>query len=248
MLMDVGRSVAFPFHGPAWFGRVLVGALLEIAPLLLSIPLLVVVLRRVTCPTPILVALAALAAVVSLVSRAVVLGYLRRIARGVLLGTCRELPRWDRFGEDLLEGIKMMLVIAVLWMPVTALVVVLTVLVAGATHTALAWLPAVVIGPPAALLTIFYVPAALLTVVASDEFGAAFDVDRVLGAARRMGGAYFLAFLFALAAEVVAQLGLLAFCLGIFATRFIAHTMAVHAFSTVYRESAPRPELLQTIG
>jgi hypothetical protein len=61
--------------------------------------------------------------------------------------------------------------------------------------------------------------------------------------ARRMGGAYFLAFLFALAAEVVAQLGLLAFCLGIFATRFIAHAMAVHAFATIYRESTPPPEL-----
>jgi len=246
--MDVGRSVAFPFHGPAWFGRTLVGALLEIAPLLLSLPLLLVALRRVRCPTLLLVALGIMAALISVLSRAVVLGYLRRIARSVLLGTCRELPRWDRFGEDLVEGIKLMLVIAVLWMPAAVVVVALTLLVAGAAHTALAWLPAILIGPPAALITTFYLPAALLSVVATDELGAAFDVERVFAAIGRMGGAYFLAFLFALAAEVVAQLGLMVFCVGIFATRFIAHAMAVHAFATVYRDSAPRPELVQAAG
>lgn len=244
--MDVGRSVAFPFHGPAWFGRVLVGALLEIAPLLLSIPLLFAALERVQCPTLMLVALGIIAAVVSLLSRAVVLGYLRRIARGVLVGACRELPRWDRFGEDFAEGIKLMLVIVVLWLPVTVALVALTVLVAGAADTALAWLPAIVLGPPAALLTLLYLPAALLSVVATDELSAAFDVERVFAAARRMGGSYFLAFLFALAAEVVAQLGLMVFCLGIFATRFIAHAMAVHAFATIYRDSTPPPDLVQT--
>jgi hypothetical protein len=246
--MDVGRSVAFPFHGPAWFGRVLVGALLEIAPLLLSLPLLLAAFRRVRCPTLLLAALWLLAILISLLCRAVVLGYLRRIARGVLLGTRRELPRWDRFGEDLVEGIKLMLVIAVLWMPAAVLVLALTLLVAGATNTALAWLPAILIGPPAVLITTFYLPAALLSVVATDELGAAFDVERVFAAIGRMGGAYFLAFLFALAAEVVAQLGLMVFCVGIFATRFIGHTMAVHAFATVYRESAPRPELVQATG
>lgn len=246
--MDVGRSVAFPFQGPTWFGRVLVGALLEIAPLLLSMPLLAVALARERYLHPLVVGLGVLAALISLLCRALVLGYLRRIARGVLLGTCRELPRWDRFGEDLVEGIKLMLVIAVLWMPAAVLVLALTLLVAGAAHTPLAWLPAILIGPPAALITMFYLPAALLSVVATDELGAAFDVERVFAAIGRMGGAYFLAFLFALAAEVVAQLGLLALCVGIFATRFIAHAMAVHAFATVYRESAPRPELVQAAG
>jgi hypothetical protein len=241
--MDLGRSVAFPFHGPVWFGRVLVGALLEIAPLLLSLPLLLSALGRVPCPTALLVGLGILAAVVSLVSRAVVLGYLRRIVRGVLVGACRELPRWDRFGEDVVEGIKLMLVIVVLWLPVTVVLVALTVLVAGAAGTTLAWLPVIVLGPPAALITVLYLPAALLTVVATDELGAAFDIERVFAAIGRMGGAYFLAFVFALAAEVVAQLGLLALCVGIFATRFIAHAMAVHAFATIYRESTPPPEL-----
>jgi hypothetical protein len=245
--MDLGRSVAFPFHGPTWFGRVLVGALLEVAPLLLSIPLLAIAFKGM-CPTLLLVALWVLAVLISLVSRAVVLGYLRRIARGVLVGTCRELPRWDRFGEDLAEGIKLMLVVVVLWLPVTVVLVALTVLVAGAADTALAWLPAILLGPPAALITMVYLPAALLSIIATDELGAAFDVERVFGAVGRMGGAYFLAFLFALAAEVVAQLGLMVLCVGIFATRFIAHAMAVHAFATIYRESTPPPELAPPVA
>ena len=245
--MDLGRSVAFPFHGPTWLGRVLVGALLEVAPLVLSIPLLLVAFKEM-CPTLLLVALWVLAVLISLVSRAVVLGYLRRIARGVLVGACRELPRWDRFGEDLAEGIKLMLVVVVLWLPVTVVLVALTVLVAGAADTALAWLPAILLGPPAALITMAYLPAALLSVIATDELGAAFDVERVFGAVSRMGGAYFLAFLFALAAEVVAQLGLMVFCVGIFATRFIAHAMAVHAFATIYRESTPPPEMTQSVA
>lgn len=246
--MDVGRSVAFPFQGPTWFGRVLVGALLEIAPLLLSMPLLAVALARERYLHPLVVGLGVLAALISLLCRALVLGYLRRIARGVLLGTCRELPRWDRFGEDLVEGIKLILVIVVLWLPVTVVLVALTVLVAGAAGTTLAWLPAILIGPPAALITLLYLPAALLTVVATDELGAAFEIERVFVAVGRMGGAYFLAFVFALAAEIVAQLGLMVLCVGIFATRFVAHAMAVHAFATIYRESTPPPELIQSAG
>jgi hypothetical protein len=101
------------------------------------------------------------------------------------------------------------------------------------------WLPVVVLAPPLAAVTLFYVPAALLLVVERDDLGAAFDV-RAIGA--RVGaatGPYVLAFVVAALAEVVAQAGLLLCCVGIVLTRFMAHCVAVHAFATAFR--APEP-------
>jgi hypothetical protein len=126
-----------------------------------------------------------------------------------------------------------------LWLPAVAVTAGLALLVMSLSNTAMAWLPVILVGPPAALATILYLPAGLLSAIAGRNAAHAFDVDRVAAAIGRNLGPYLVAFLIAIAAEIVAQFGLLLCCVGILATRFAAHCVGVYAFATAYRGAAP---------
>ncbi|MGE5235309.1 MAG: DUF4013 domain-containing protein [Acidobacteriota bacterium] len=229
----MGRSVSYPFRGPGWLPRVLVGAALEVAPLLAAFPVLRAVFRSSHHLRPGVFAWLPVVALVGLSCRFVVLGYMRRIARDVLQGNAHALPAWDRFGEDLTEGVKLWLLMLALWLPGAGLVLAAVLLVGLVAWPAAAWVPALVFGPPVALVTLLYLPAGVLTAIETDELGRAFDLQRVSARIGRVFGPYLLVFVFAVAAEIFAQTGLILVCVGIFATRFIAHVMTVHAFATV---------------
>jgi hypothetical protein len=231
---DVGHSFAYPFRHPAWVGRTLVGAALEVVPLVLLLPTVLSLVRHRHVFAWPAVLLMPVAAALGLAGRFIVFGYLGRAARGVLEGSSTGLPAWDRMGDDLLEGLKLWLVAIALWLPAVAVTAGLALLVMALTSPALAWLPVILVGPPAALLTLAYVPAGLLAMVSEGTPGAAFSFDRVTVTVGRAFGPYALAFLVALGAEIFAQLGLVLCCVGIFATRFIAHCVTVHAFATAY--------------
>jgi hypothetical protein len=237
---DLSDSFAAPFRHPAWLRRVLVGAALEGLPVLLVLPTLVGLLghghRRLPHPS---LALLPLAVLVALAARFLVLGYLRRVALDALEGGSAGLPPWDRPAEDLVEGLKLWLVAMALWLPAVAVTAGLALLVMSLSNTAMAWLPVILVGPPAALATILYLPAGLLSAIAGRNAAHAFDVDRVAAAIGRNLGPYLLAFLIAIAAEIVAQFGLFLCCVGILATRFAAHCVGVYAFATAYRGAAP---------
>ncbi len=236
--MEIGRSLSFPFREPSWLRRTAIGALLELFPLLVVLPALLGTLRhslRHGFPLTTVI----LAAVAGLGSRWITLGYFRRIALGVFRGDAAGLPAWDRLDEDLVEGIKLWLLSLGLFLPAAGLTAAMAFLFVALGAPWAAWLPVLLVLPVAALATLFVLPAALLASVAEGELSAAFDVTRL---SRRIGaaaGAYLLAFLVAVAAEIVAQVGLLVVCVGIFATRFLAHCVAVHAFASAYREGCP---------
>jgi hypothetical protein len=233
---ELGRSFSFPFRHPAGLLRLAAGAALEMIPLLLALPVIMVALGRWHRPFWPSLMLLPFAAVVGLVCRFLVLGYLRRTAKGVLNGTSDGLPAWDRPAEDLVEGLKIWLVAVVLWLPAAAVTVGAMFLVMALASPSAAWLPVVLLGPPAAFVTVVYLPAGLLATVAEGEVTAAFNFEHVANTIGRAFGPYALAFLVAIAAEIIAQFGLLLCCIGIFATRFAAHCVAVHAFSTAFRQ------------
>jgi hypothetical protein len=233
---DLSRSFAYPFRHPAWFGRVSVGAALDVVPLVLLLPILARLARHGRLFTGVIAPLLGLAVVLALAGRFLVFGYLARAAREVLDGTSAGLPAWDRMGDDLAEGLKLWLAAVALWLPAVAVTGGLALLVMALASPAVAWLPVVIVGPPVAFLTFAYVPAGLLAAVSEGEMAAAFDFDRVTGTVGRAFGPYALAFLVALGTEIFAQLGLILCCIGIFLTRFIAHCVAVHAFASAYRE------------
>jgi hypothetical protein len=233
-VIDIGTSVAFPFRDPAWPHRVLVGAVLEVVPMILVLPVLVSIPNLPRRPHPGVLAFIPLAAAVGLASRFIVLGYLRRLSLAVLGGTPGGLPAWDRMIDDLLHGLKLWFVGVALFLPAIAVMTGLALLAMVVVSPGAAWLVAVLVGIPSALLTLLYLPAALVATVSAGSYAAAFEVERVLARIGKIAGAYALAFLVTIAAEIFAQLGLLAFCVGILATRFIAHCVAVHAFSSAW--------------
>ena len=233
-MSDVGASFAYPFRHPAWLGRVLVGAALDVVPVVLLLPAVIRLVRHPDVVSRPAIVLVAIAAALGLAGRFLVLGYLGRAARELLAGSLTGLPPWDRMSDDLLQGLKLWLVAVALWLPAVAATALLALLVMALASPSLAWLPVLLIGPPAALLTLGYLPAGLLAMVAEGEAGAAFDFERVTRAIGRAFGPYAIAFLVAFGAEIFAQLGLVLCCVGIFATRFIAHCVAVHAFATAY--------------
>jgi hypothetical protein len=238
---DLGRSLSFPFRHPAWLGRVLIGAALEIVPVLFALPLILSMARMRHHFAFHFLALVPIVVLVGLLCRFLVLGYLRRTAKGVLDGTADGLPGWDRPAEDIVEGLKLWLVSLILFLPAIGLTAALTLLFMALTSPHMAWLPLVVVGMPALLVTLFYLPAGLLATVAEDDILAAFAFDRVAGVMGRAFGAYLLAILVAIGAEILAQLGLVICCVGIFATRFAAHCVGAHAFAVAYRQGMPAP-------
>lgn len=235
----LGASFAFPFRDAAWLRRVLVGAALEALPILMALPLLLQVLHRHRhVPVRLLLPYLPILVVVGLATRFLVLGYLVRTAKGTIDGTLTGLPPWDQIGRDLVSGLMIWLLSIALWLPAVAVTAAVTLLTVAVSAPALAWLPLVLIGLPAALVTIFYLPAGLLATIAREDATAAVDFQRNLEVVGAAFGAYVLAFLVAIGAEILAQLGLLLCCVGILATRFIAHCVAVHAFAAAYREGA----------
>ncbi len=237
--MDVGASFAFPFRGRRWLRRVLAGGALETLPLLLAAPVVVELLSG-DGPDPALLIWLPPLAVVSLACRLAVLGYLRRIARGILEGTLGEPPSWARPGTLVVEGLSLWLVATTLWLPAFALAAAAVALAAFFGSTAPVWLPAVLAGVPAALVTLFLLPACLVAAVEGNNLALALDLRAITARIARAPGGYLAALAFALATEVLAQFGLLLLCIGLFVTRFAAHVMAVHALATAWR-SMPAP-------
>jgi len=192
--------------------------------------------------------LLACAGFLALAGRWVVLGYLRRVAIAALRGEDDGLPAWDRFEEDFTEGLKLWLVALGLVLPAIGITVSFAFLFQAVGLGGIAWMPVVVLLPPLLLATFLYMPAALLAAVSSAEVTAAFDVPRVSAVVNRVAGPYLLAFVLALATEIIAQFGLLLVCAGIFATRFLAHCMVAHAFASVWRAGSELPAGSGSLG
>jgi len=244
--MEFGRSLSYPFRDPRWITRVLVGAALEVLPILTALPLLLVLFRHHGSPRLGQLPLLGIVAVAGLLCRWIVLGYLARVARDALAGGGGGLPAWDRFEKDLVEGLKLWLLTIGLFLPALGVTASIAFLLAAMGFPA-PWLPILVVLPPLALATLFLLPAALVASVAENELAAAFDLTRVAGVIGAMFGPYVLAFVLAIAIEIVAQLGLLVLCVGIFATRFLAHCIVVHAFAAVYREGRPQGDAVLAV-
>lgn len=251
--MELGASLSFAFRGPFWPRRLLAGAALELAPLLVVVPVLITFAGSGRSPSS-LWGLLPILLLLSLASRWLLLGYLRRVAMAAMSGSRDGLPPWDRMDEDLLEGLRLWIATIGLLLPGVGLTAAVALLAGTVTTPALAWVAAALVGPPAIAVTLVYLPAGLLAAVAAGELSAAFRFQQVGRHLGRVAGGYTMAALVAVTVEVLAQLGLVLLCVGVFLARFLAHCIAVHAFASAWRagmpgsaaapdhESAQRPE------
>lgn len=96
--MDVGKSLRFIFEDQQWPTKILIGSLI----LLVSLPLTFVL--------------------VGFLGLAIVTGYSLDVLRNVRAGSTRPLPEWrDQWGEWLVEGLKLLLILFVWSLPLMIL-------------------------------------------------------------------------------------------------------------------------------
>ncbi len=210
---DFVKPFAFVFQDPRWLNKILIGGLFELAA-------------------------------VFIIGIFFVMGYCAQLARNVIAGVELPLPEWDDLGEFFSEGLKLFAIVLIYTLPLiifAGAVFVPAAVMSGSGREILenlgggmmtcAWC----LFFPLSLLFSFYIPAALLFAVAERDFGAAFQVGRIIGFIRNNAGNYVVAFVVYLIARFAAPLGLVMCCIGVVFTAFWTVLVATHAFAQAYR-------------
>ena len=215
---DFVRPFAYVFEDPRWLPKVLIGGLFVLASFVL-------------------------------VGVFFLLGYIAQLVRNVIAGVKQPLPEWDNLGEYFGEGLLLFCVTFIYALPIVLLSILIGVPAAimsnvdnegvrniGGGALGCAWCLVV----PFSLVITFFVPAALLMVVTTRRFGAAFEFRRILDFVKANIGNYLLAIAIYVVARFVASFGIILFCVGIVFTEFWGMVVSGFAFGEVYRLSERR--------
>lgn len=208
--LDFGRALSFIFKDPDWVSKVLIGSLFS--------------------------ALSMIA-----IGGIFLAGYVARLLRRSARGEPYPLPEWDDLGGMFVEGLHIIGAYLVHVLPMFVIMM-------------LAMVPAAILGSrgeepsPAILLVVlpisllaslgifailFYFPSALTRFALEQRFGAAFEVKKNWAFIRRNYGNYMMALVVFLVANFASQLGILAFCIGIFPATFWAMCAIGYALGEV---------------
>ncbi|HEV8657368.1 MAG TPA: DUF4013 domain-containing protein [Thermoanaerobaculia bacterium] len=215
---DFIRPFAFVFEDPRWLPKVLIGGLFVLASFVL-------------------------------IGAFFLFGYIARLVRNVIAGMQHPLPEWDDLGEYFGEGLLLFVVALIYSAPVVLLAILVAVpamILSGVQSDNVRDIGGGVFGcawcviAPLSLALWFIVPAALLMVITSGRFGAAFEFSRIWSFIKENIGNYLLAIVVYLVSRFAAGFGLILLCIGIIFTEFWAMTVAGYAFGEVYRLSQKR--------
>ena len=218
--MDIGKAFSYVFEDPQWLQKVLFGALFQLLSLvLIGIPFL--------------------------------LGYNVEIVRNVHRGEANPLPEWSNLGEKFSEGLKLFVVYLVWALPIIVLYCCQIALsfgmgAAGGGNRQTADLLAAIIGFGSlalscligiyALLFAFLRPAIVVQYVRTGEIGAGLRFGEVFGIVRRVPGPVIITALLGIVTGLIAQLGFIALCIGIFVTAAYAYYVNGHLEGQVWQE------------
>ena len=220
--LDLGQGFRFFFEDPDWIKKILIGGVFM---LLSSV----------------------------IVGGVFVAGYGVHLLRRVVRGEPRPLPDWDQLGVFLGDGLQafglyLLHLLAVGIVPVSlgCLIGLMGGGVAGFSHSSrsseaagslvalsIAGLYAMTVA--LMLLLALYFPAAFTRFAVLGRFGAGFEVAENIAFIRRNLGRYALALVLYLLASLVAQVGIVACCVGIFPASFWAFCVAAWAMGEVAR-------------
>ncbi|HEX9501643.1 MAG TPA: DUF4013 domain-containing protein [Thermoanaerobaculia bacterium] len=214
---DFLRPFTFVFDDPRWVPKILLGGVFTLASIFL-------------------------------VGIFFIYGYLARLVRNVINGVQYPLPEWDDLGEYFTEGVKLFVVGLVYAIPVIVVVCIAVIPAAilnangseNDTMRSLGGMTASCIWClmfPVSVAMALWVPAALLAVVVTGEFSAAFQFANIWKYIRANIGNYLLAFVVWLVARFAAGFGFVLLCVGVVFTIFWAFCVAAYAFAQVYRMS-----------
>ena len=179
-----------------------------------------------------------------------IFGYCARLTRNVADGAARPLPQWDDWGNDLVEGLKLFVIVLIYYAPVMIIFMVamggMAMLGAIADDTGADGVAAVAGGMFSIGMCLLYVlalavavilPAALTLAVMRRSFAAAFDFRAVFAYMGQNGTNYILAIVVHFVAGFLAQFGVILLCIGLLFTAFWAQLATTYAFAETYRHS-----------
>jgi hypothetical protein len=178
-----------------------------------------------------------------------ILGYVARLVRNVVAGAAVPLPEWDELGEFFSEGLRLVGVMLVYFVPTFVLIFTVVIpagILGGVDNEGLQALGSGIAGcvsclfVPLILAMIIFMPASLLFAVMEQRFGAAFEFSRIWAFIRANVGNYLLAVVVYFIARFLGGFGIALLCIGVIFTGFWSFLITAHAFAQVYRLSSTR--------
>lgn len=206
--VDFGRAFTYVFEDKDWIKKVLIGGLM--------VPLIIVFF----------------------IGAFILNGYMLEIVRRVASGNDTPLPEWDDFGGYLSRGFILTVGLLIWYIPYIILACCLGL---GLGLSDSSDMGGANIGGNLFLNGVGLIYSAVIMPVvigafATDmQFGSMFQFNRIMEAVQRIGAGFVMVFLILLVANIIAGLGLIAFCIGVFFTIAYSIFVSGHAYGQVSR-------------
>ncbi len=217
---DFGKPFSYVFDDPRWLQKILIGGLFYLASFLL-------------------------------VGWFFILGYLAQVARNLVADVKLPLPEWEDLGGFFNEGLRLFGISLIYCVPALFLMAVIipASILGDMDNPALQAFGAVAgcvacLFVPLILVTVFFLPAAMMLAVVERRFGAAFEFGRIWQFVRNNIGNYLLAILIHIIAQHLGGFGVALLCIGVIFTGFWSFLITVHGFAQAYKlaNGLPAPE------
>ncbi|MDP9192424.1 MAG: DUF4013 domain-containing protein [Acidobacteriota bacterium] len=208
---DFGKPFTYVFDDPQWLQKILIGGLFYLASFLI-------------------------------IGWFFILGYVARVVRNVIADVKLPLPEWDDLGGFFNEGVRLVGISLIYSVPILFLLaIMIPASILGDADNAAAQVVGAVAGcvaclfVPLMIVTMIFLPAALLFAVVEQRFGAAFEFARIWAFVRNNIGNYLLAIVIHIIAQHLGGFGVALLCIGVIFTGFWSFLITAHAFAQVYR-------------
>jgi hypothetical protein len=218
--MDIGRSFTYVFDDEKWLTKILLGGLFSLLSfILIGIPF--------------------------------VLGYAVETIKNVIDGVPSPLPEWDNLGEKFRKGLLLALLLLIYQIPN----ILLQCVSSGATaalaeadpRTVESVMPIIqscqgCFSLVWALLVAAITPAVSIKYALTDDFMAGFRFGELFDLMKADLGNYIIAILLTWVATIVAMVGLIGLCIGVFFTGFWSRLVQAHLYGQLYRSISTKSE------
>ncbi len=208
---DFGKPFTYVFEDPRWLQKVLIGGLFYLASFLL-------------------------------VGWFFILGYVAQVFRNIIADVKLPLPEWEDLGGFFNEGLRLFGISLIYCIPALFLMAIMipASILSETDNAALQAMGSVAgcvacLFVPLLLLTVFFLPAAVMFAVVEQRFGAAFEFARIWAFVRSNIGNYLLAVVIHIIAQHLGSFGVVLLCVGVIFTGFWSFLITAHGFAQVYR-------------
>ena len=226
--MDIGKSFGFVFEDKEWVTKILIGALILLAGVLLGIFVIPAILAGFLLS-----------------------GYGVEITRRVIRREAEVLPVWDNWGDLLIDGLKVWVIGVVYALPIIISSICLGTpigILSENSESAGAILSAILgcINLLWGIVMAFLLPAAIALFVDKDDLGAAFRFGEVFGLVRDNFSTYLITAVMIWVANLIGGLGVILCGFGWLVTYPYAVWVSAHLGGLAYLEATgrgPQPAL-----